>query len=57
MQQSKCADQLRAKLRVRAKLIFVFVFAYAERWFSHDEAPIPDSSIIKWRGTLFLIQF
>ena len=31
--ENKGADQLRA-----AKLICVFVFAYAKRWFSHDAA-------------------
>ena len=35
--ENKGADQLRA---VTAKLICVFVFAYAKRWFSHDAAQI-----------------
>ena len=30
------ADQL----RVTAELIIVFVFAYAKRWFSHNEAQL-----------------
>ena len=40
----KGADQLRgyreADLRLWAKLICVFVFAYAKSWFSHNEAQI-----------------
>ena len=34
--EKKGADQLRGY----AKLICVFVFAYAKRWFSHDAAQI-----------------
>ena len=42
--ENKGADQLRsyceADLRVTAKLICVFVFAYADCWFSHEVAQI-----------------
>ena len=34
---------------VTAKLICVFVFAYAKRWFSHDEA----HNLLKKNYTLF----
>ena len=33
---------------VTAKLICVFVFAYAKRWFSHDAAPIYYLNVLSW---------
>ena len=36
--ENKGADQLRGNFAVTAKLIGIFVFAYAKCWFSHDMA-------------------
>ena len=43
--ENKGADQLRGHREADAKLICVFVFAYAKPWFSHDAAQLIVSAI------------
>ena len=40
---------------VSTKLICVFVFTYADCWFSHEEAHIFNFSLTRWHGRSLIL--